>query len=56
MYVMNDFFLFPKTEDTDERKAFCYDWGDKTEIRTEAVGDAKKQVSELFRGLEKTLT
>ena len=49
-----DFFL-PKTEDTDERKAFCYDLGDKRKIKTGAVGDTKKLVSEVFRGLENTL-
>ena len=38
-----DFFSFSlrKTEDTDERKAFCYDWGDKGKIETEPVGDTK---------------
>ena len=24
-----DILRLPKTEDTDERKASCYDWGDK---------------------------
>ena len=48
-------FPFPKTEDTDERKAFCYDCGDQRKIETGAVGDAKKHVAEVFRGLEKTL-
>ena len=44
-------WLFPvrKTEDTDERKAFCYDLGE------EAAGDTKKRVSKVFRGLEKLL-
>ena len=45
----------PKTEDADESKMFCYDWGDKRKIETEAVGDSKKRVSEVFQGLEKTL-
>ena len=31
-------------------KAFCYDF------ETEAVGDTRKRVLEVFRGLEKTLT
>ena len=38
-----------------ERKAFCYDWWDKGNILTEAVGDTKKRVSEVFLGFEKTL-
>ena len=29
---------------------------DKRKIETEAVGDTKKIISEMFRGLEKTLT
>ena len=45
----------PVTEDTDERKAFCYDWGHKRKIETRAVGDTKKRISEIFRGLRKTL-
>ena len=45
-----------KTEDTDERKAFCNDWEDKRKIETRAVGDTRKRVSEMFRGLEKSLT
>ena len=32
----------------------CYDWGDKSKIETGAVGDSKKNISEVFRGLEKT--
>ena len=44
-----DFFLFPKTEDTDERKVFCYNGEDKRKIETEATGDTKKRVSEVFR-------
>ena len=37
-----------------ERKAFCYDWGDKN-IETEVVGDTKKRVSDRkkFRKFEK---
>ena len=50
-----DFFLFPKTEDTGERKAFCYDWEDKLIVETGAVGDTKKCVSEVFRGLKKKI-
>ena len=34
----------PKTEDNDEIKAFCYDWGDKRIIETGAVGDIKERV------------
>ena len=41
-----------KTEETNERKAFCCDC-DKGKIETETVGDTKNCVSELFRGLEK---
>ena len=37
-----------------DRKAFCYDWGDKRKIEA-AVGDTKKRVSEVFQELEKTL-
>ena len=29
-------------------EAFCHDWGDKRKIRTTAVGDTKKRVSECF--------
>ena len=28
-----DFFLFPITEDTNKRKAFCYNWGDEKKNR-----------------------
>ena len=45
-----------KTEDTHEKKAFCYDWLDKSKIDTGAVGDTKKHISEVFQRLEKTLT
>ena len=40
---------FPKTEDSDARKAFCDDWGDKRKIETGAVGDIKKHISKGFR-------
>ena len=30
-----------KTENINERKAFCYDWGDKRKIKTGAVSDTK---------------
>ena len=51
-----NFFLFPKLNaNTDERKAFCYDWGDKRKIETGAVGDTRKGISEVFRVLEKLL-
>ena len=36
-------------------KASFYDLGDKRKIETEAVGDTSKRISEVFRGLEKTL-
>ena len=49
-------FFSPKTEDTDERKAFCYNWRDQRKIETGAVDDSNKRVSEVFRGFEKTLT
>ena len=39
------FFPLPKVEDTDTRKAFCCDWGNKRKIETGAVGDTKKRVS-----------
>ena len=45
----------PKTKDTDERKAFCYDWGDKRKIEKGAVDDTKKRVLKVFRGLKKSL-
>ena len=38
-------FPLLKTEDTDERKALCYDWGDKRKIETGAIGDTKKHLS-----------
>ena len=45
-------FAFPKTEDIDKRKAFRHDWGDKRNIVTEAVGNIKKRISEVYLGLE----
>ena len=50
-----EFFLFPKTKDSNERKAFYYDGGDERKIETGAVDDAKKRVSEVFRQLEEML-
>ena len=49
--------LFPlsKTKDIDERKAFCYNWGDKRKIETRTIGDTKKHISEVFRQLVETL-
>ena len=41
-------FPLAKTEDTDKRKAFCYDWEDKRKIQTGAVGVTKKRVTEVF--------
>ena len=40
-------WLFPlrKPEDTNGRKASCYDWEDKRKIETDAVGDTKRRVS-----------
>ena len=35
-------FSIPKTEDTDERQAFFYDWEDKREIESAAVGAFQK--------------
>ena len=32
-----DFFPLPKTEDTDERKQFCYDGRDKRKIETGVI-------------------
>ena len=46
---------FPKHEDTDERNAFSYDWGEERKTETVAGGDTKKRVSEVFRELEKKL-
>ena len=34
-------------------KAFCYDCEDKIKIDTEAVGDTKKRILEVFPRLEK---
>ena len=48
-------FPLPRTEDTDERQAFCCDWEDKRKNETGAVGDTKELVSEVFRELEKML-
>ena len=48
-------FSLSKTEDTDERKAFCYDCEDKRRIETGAVGDIKSRIAEVFRRLEHTL-
>ena len=48
-------FPLPKTEDTDKRKALYYNWGDKRKIEAAAVDCNKKRVSEVFRGLVKTL-
>ena len=44
---------YHKTEDSDERKAYCYDWRDKRKIETQAVGDTKMRLSEMFREVEK---
>ena len=41
-------FPLPKTEGTDERKAYCYDLGDKWKIETEAVEDTKKRLSKVL--------
>ena len=49
-------FRHPKTENTDQWKAFSYDWGDKRKIETGAVGDTKKRASGVLWGLKKTLT
>ena len=48
-----EFFLFSELKTPIKWKAFCYDWGDKNKIETAAVGNTKKLVSEVFRGLEK---
>ena len=55
--ITDNRWLFPlsKTKDTDERKVFCYDWGNKRKIERGVVGDTKKRLSEGFRELEKTL-
>ena len=45
----------PQTEETDEGKAFCFDWGDKRKIEKAAVGNVKMGASEVFRGWEKTV-
>ena len=42
-----DFFSLPKTEDTDKREGFCYDWGDKRKIEKpkcafQRIGGLKK--------------
>ena len=50
------FYLFTKTEYIAEKKVFSYDWGDKRKIETEPVGDTKKRISEVFRGLKKKKT
>ena len=43
-------WLFPltETEDINEKIAFCYDWGDKRKLVTEAIGDTEKRVSEYY--------
>ena len=43
-----DLYSLQETEDTDVRKAFCYDRGDKRKIKIGAVGDTKNCVSEVF--------
>ena len=51
-----DFFFFPKLKTKSKRKAFStIKRKIKRQIETEAVGDTKERVSEVFRGLEKTL-
>ena len=42
-----------KIEATDERKACCYDWEDKSKIEIGAIGDTKRRVSEVIRGFGK---
>ena len=41
-------FSLQKTEDTDESKAICYDWGAKRKIETGAVGDTKSKFQKCF--------
>ena len=43
------------TAQSSQWKVFCYDLGDKRKIETGAVSDTKICVSDVFRGLEKTL-
>ena len=38
-------FLFPKTEDADERKALCYDWGDKRKNRNRSCWRYQKPLT-----------
>ena len=40
-FIQRSWFPLPKTEDTDERKGFCCDWGDKRKIERGAVGIRK---------------
>ena len=49
-----DFFLFPKLKIPIKRKR-CVTIEEIKKIETAAVGDTKKRVSEVFRGLETTL-
>ena len=44
---------FSSSQNIIQNQGFCYNWGNKRKIETEAVGDTKKSVSEVFRGLEK---
>ena len=50
-----DFCLFRKLKTPMILKRLCYDCGDKRKMEGAAVGDTKNQVSEVFRGLKKTL-
>ena len=46
--VFTGLFALPKTEDIDERNAFCYDWGDKRKIKAGAKGDTKSASQKCF--------
>ena len=51
-----DFFLSSKLQTSmKDAGAFCYGCGNKRKIIIGAIGDTKKRLSELFRGLEQTL-
>ena len=50
-----DFFLFPKLKRPMKGKHFATIEEIKRKIETEAVGENEQRLSEVFRGLEKSL-
>ena len=50
---LGKFCYLPKTEDSDERKTFCYDWGNERKIETRAVKLTKRAFQNRFEDWKK---